>query len=552
MKVYEAVARAILDEGTRTVFTLMGDANMELIATLRHLGLADIRQSRHESAAVAGAEGYARASGQPGVCSVTCGPGVANSLLSLTEAARAGAPVVLVTGQPSRDDSTNPQRFDHKAVATLAGAAYQTVGNPGAALDAVRAAFRTARTRGIPVLLDVDIDIQGSDYPWDYAYEPSTEGLTPPQRVRPDEAALAAAADVILRSERPVLLAGTGARSSGATAALRELAAHAGALLSVTMPARGLFHGDPYNIGVAGLFSSPVAAELLAEADCVIAFGASLNYFTTEGGYLFPAASVVHVDVAAQVTMSTGRSADVYIQADARTAAQALLAALRAASPAARPGYRCGGVAEAIAGRLADGTACHLEPGTADPREVCAELERRLPETAGLVIGGGHFWAFPIMHMARHYEPQLFCHAFGSIGQGLPIVTGAAAACPDRPVVLVEGDGSVLMCAAELEGLAVTGAHVLVLVLNDQAFGAEYHKLRAKGLDPELGLNPPTDIAAVARAFGCPAATIGSAKELGPLVDEFLAGTGPMVIDCRISRDVISAPYRRMHFGLEH
>ncbi|MBL7499160.1 thiamine pyrophosphate-binding protein [Frankia sp. CNm7] len=550
MKVYEAVARAILDEGTRTAFSLLGDANMELVASLRALGLADIRQSRHESATVAEAEGYARASGTPAVCSVTCGPGLANALLSLTSAVRSRAPIVLVTGAPSRDDSTNLQRFDHHGVAKLAGAAYQTVGSPDAVLDAVRSAFRTARTGSIPVVLDVDIDIQNSDYPWDYAYEPSTVGLTPRQRPWPDELVLRAAVERLRAAERPVVLAGEGAVAAGAADALRALAERAGALLAVTLPARGLFHPDPFNIGVAGLFSSPVAGELLAEADCVVAVGASLNYFTTEGGYLFPNAAVIQVDVASQVTMSTGRSADVYLLADARVGAEKLLEALRGDPP--RTGYRTPEVARMIRDRPIDASTPELEPGTADPREVCEELERRLPEVAGLVIGGGHFWAFPIMHMARRYEPQLFGYHFGAIGQGLPLALGAAAARPDRPVVLVEGDGSLLMNAGELEGLARRGTRVLALILNDQAYGAEFHKLRAKGFEPDLGANPPTDIAAVARAFGCPGAVITDAKELGPLVDEFLAGTGPMLIDCRISRNVISAPYRRMHFGLEH
>ncbi|WP_045877803.1 thiamine pyrophosphate-dependent enzyme [Pseudofrankia sp. DC12] len=549
MKVYEALARAVLDEGTRTVFSLLGDANMEFVASLGRLGLADIRQSRHESGSVAEAEGYARASGSPGVCSVTCGPGLANALTSLTGAARSHAPIVLVTGQPSRDDTTNLQRFDHRGLAQLAGAAYQTVGSPGAVLDAVRAAFRTARTERVPVLLDVDIDIQNAEYPWDYAYEPSTVGLAPAQRPRPDAAALAAAVEALSAAERPVVLAGEGA-PDGAVDVLREIAARAGALLACTMPARGLFHPDPFNIGVAGLFSSPAASELLAEADCVLAVGASLNYFTTEGGYLFPAASIIHVDTAAQITMSTGRSADVYVRADGLAAAEEILAALRAAP--ARTGFRTDEVARKIRQTPVDATTPELEPGTADPREVCEELERSLPAEAGLVIGGGHFWAFPIMHMARRYSPQLFGHHFGAIGQGLPLALGAAAATPGRPLVLVEGDGSVLLAAGELEALARPGNHVLVLVLNDQAFGAEYHKLRAKGFEPDLGLIPPTDIAAVARAFGCPAATITDARELAPLVKEFLAGSGPLLVDCRISRSVISAPYRRMHFGLDH
>jgi thiamine pyrophosphate-dependent acetolactate synthase large subunit-like protein len=550
VKVYEAVARAVIDEGTSTVFALMGDANMEFLAALHTEGLTDIRHSSHESATVAEAEGYARAGNTVAVCTVTCGPGLATALQSLTGAARAHAPIVVITGQPSRDDTTNLQRFDHHGIATLANARYVGVGSAGAVLDAVRNAFRIARTTSTPVVLDVDIDIQASDYPWDFFYEPSSVGLPPIQRPRPDPTVLRAATERLTAAERPVVLAGAGAARSGAVDALRALAAQTGALLASTMPERGLFNGDPFDIGVAGLFSSPIAGELLAEADLVVAFGASMNYFTTEGGYLFPNAAIVHVDLASNITMSTGRSADVYVIADARAAAEELLASVGGVSP--KVGFRTPEVATAIRERPVDATTPEIEPGTADPREVCEELERHLPGTAGLVIGGGHFWAFPIMHLVRHYEPQLFGHSFGAIGQGLPLALGAAAACPDRPIVLIEGDGSILMNAAELEGLATSDAHIFVLVLNDHAYGAEFHKLRAKGLDPQLGLNPPTDLSAVARAFGCPAATITSAKEVGPIVDQFLATDGPMFVDCRISREVVSAPYRRMHFGLDH
>jgi thiamine pyrophosphate-dependent acetolactate synthase large subunit-like protein len=546
MKVYEAVARAVVDEGTQTVFALLGDANMEMMASLRAVGFADIRQSRHEAATVAEADGYARSSGRVGVCSVTSGPGLANALVSLTTASRARAPMVVLTGQPARDDMNNLQRFDHRGIASLAGAAYRTVGSPGAVLDALRSAFLTARTARIPVVFDVDIDIQNAEFPWGYGYDPSESGLAPAQRPQPDETALQAALDALRDAQRPVVLAGEGAVRAGAADVLRELAQRSGALLAVTLPVRGLFHGDDYDIGVAGLFSSPVASELLADADCVVAFGASLNYFTTEGGYLFPAARVVQVDTAPYVITSTGRSADVYVQADALATARRLLAATEA-----KVGYRTPEVARTIRERPVDVSTPPLDPGTADPRAICEALDRSLPDQAGLVIGGGHFWAFPIMHLARRYTPQLFAHYFGAIGQGLPLAMGAAAAAPDRPIVLVEGDGSILMCAGELEALATAGAHVLVVVLNDQAYGAEMHKLRAKGFDPHLGANPPTDLAAVAQAFGTPSHVVTDASKVETLVKAFLAGTGPMLLDCRISRSVLSMPYRRMHFGEE-
>lgn len=550
MKVYEAIAKAILAEGTTSVFALLGDTNMELLGSLERLGFDGIEHVRHEGAAVAEADGYARASGRVGVCTVTAGPGLTNTISSLTGAVRAHAPMVLFTGQHSRDDLDNIQWIDHEGLVRLTGAAYRPISSPGAAMEATRAAFYQAATERRPVVLDVPADVQAQEYTWDDDYLPSALDLAEQQRPRPDPDLIAAAVDAIAAAKRPVIIAGDGARRAGAVDGLRQLGEATGALLASTLLVRGLFDDDPYDIGVAGLFSTPIATELLGEADLVLAFGASMNHFTTESGYLFPNAAVLQFDVRAQVLMGTGRRADHLIVGDALASAEALLAAL-AQRPPRGAGFRIDDVMDRL--RLAgiDNHRVALPPGLADPRAICEELDRALPEECGLVIGAAHFWAFPIMHMRRRRSPQLFTFQFGCIGQALPIGVGAALGNEGQPIAVIEGDGSLMMGITELERLAVRRPKLLVVVLNDAALGAEYHKLRAKGFDPGMSISAPTDLARLAAAFGCPSMTITDAAEIKEAVERFRSTDGPLLLDCRTSRDVVSAPFRRLHFGQE-
>jgi acetolactate synthase-1/2/3 large subunit len=138
--------------------------------------------------------------------------------------------------------------------------------------------------------------------------------------------------------------------------------------------------------------------------------------------------------------------------------------------------------------------------------------------------------------------------SFTGVGQVLGNAIGAAVASRD-PVLAIDGDGSALQNIQELDTLARLGAKLLYCIVNDEAYGAEYHKLRAKGFDGDLSIVKTPDFGALARVFGCRGRQAKTLDELAAGVDEFMAGDGPMVIDARISRNVISIPYRRLHYG---
>ncbi len=543
MKVGEAIAATLVAEGVDTAFSLLGDANMEVLVALAGHGVR-IVECRHEAAAMAMADGYARASGRLGLCAVTAGPALAHTFTPLTSAVRIGSPVVVLTGPRARDDPAERQNLDHQGLARLTGAGYLAISNPDTVVERVRGVVDQALSTRTPVVLDVPIDLQKQEHPWPVEAREAAAWQRP-QRIAPDPAVVAEAARILAAAERPVLIAGEGAVRSGARAELLELGERTGALLATALNARGWFDGEEFDAGVAGLYSRPEVVELFTQADCVVSFGASMNRYTTMEGYLFPEAAFVQVDIRPPAPMPSGDVAACYVQADALRAAQGLLGALDGVR---NEGYRTDDVAKRLRAEP-DTKAFDLADGELDPRALCAQLDRLLPGDVGWVSGNsGHFWGFPILHMPRRREPMLFATYFGAIGYGIPVAAGAAIGS-GQPVVAFEGDASLLMHLAVLETMARARAHVLVVVMNDRALGAELHKMNAHGHDPTMALTPEVDVVAVSEGLGCPAVTVTDLEQLPAVVGRFVAGDGPLVLDARLSRQVISLPFRRLFYG---
>lgn len=546
MKVRDAVAESLVAEGAEVVFSLLGDTNMALVVRLSELGLP-VYQSRHEATAMAMADGYARASRRVAICSTTAGPGFAHTLVPMVSASRrTPSPVVVLTGPHSRDALDNRQAIDHQAIATIADVHYRPVGSAAVAVERVRSVVDLALSDGKPVVLDIPADIQELEYPWDVDPRPAgswKDALEP----EPNAASIEEAVQLIAAAKRPVVLAGGGATSEQARDELAALATACGGLLATTVNARGRFYGEPFNAGVAGLFSRPSSAQLFGDADCVIAFGASLNLHTLVNGYLFPSARFVQVDIKPAAPMETGDSADCYVKGDAVAAARAMR--LRLAEHGPMEGFRTEGTKKALAADV-DTMEYEIEPNRVDPRVLCAELDELLPDDCGMVSGAAHYWSFPQMHMSRWREPLLYSSYFGSIGYTIAVATGAAVAS-ERPIVVFEGDGGFLMNPHAIEAAVDARARLLVVLMNDARLGAEYHKLRAKGLNPELAAGPERDLAAIAEQFGCPAGVLTDLHQLPGMVEKFRASDGPYLIDARISKNVVSIPYRRAYFGIE-
>lgn len=549
MKVYEALAKAFVEEGVDTMFTLMGDANMHWSIAMAEAGVRVVH-ARHENAALAMADGYARAGRRVGVASVTSGPGTSQIATSLTAAARARVPMVVFAGSTPLAASYHLQQFDIAPFVASTGAKLVEMRDIDNALEAVQRAFVLAADQRLPVVFTAPYDLQDAEYAWDWFYRPSKEMLVAPQRRHPDPEIIARAAAMVSESQRVVILAGQGAVASGAREAILELAERAGAILTTSLKAKGMFEGEPFDAGISGSFSSTAARGFFAEADLVISIGAGMGHFTTEGGYLFPSARVIQIDIEPRPIHEGVPGADLHIIGDAAVTARELASLLEADGPP-RGHWRTPDTRQALASATVTEPPVDLAEGTVDPRAAMRAIDAAIPKEWIVVVGAGHMWNFAVEYLTgRSPESYIFTIDFGPVGQGIGVAIGAALARPDTGVALIEGDGGLLMHVQEIETIKRHGIPVVMFVLNDGAFGAEVHKLVARGVDPSEAIFGAPDLAAVSRAFGVPADHVGAetADVEGVLSMGVKSGEAHL-FDVHISPNIPSAQFRRLHFG---
>ena len=546
MKVYQRLSHAFKAEGTTHVFGMMGDGNMYWQHENYKNGIK-MHEVRHEGVGLGMADGWARATRTPGIATATCGPGVTQLATALVTAARASSPVVAFCGEYPVSDDEYTQRLDQAAFAHGCETAFVRMATPDAADDAVRKAFYIARLESRPVILSCPLDLQQKEWDDDEPYRPSTTML--PKRVlQPHQPVIEQAADLVAKARKPIILVGRGAVWAGAGDAIRALAQRTGALIATTLQAKTWLSDDEYHIGISGTYATRTAMRLCEESDCVIAIGASLNRYTTEHGYLYPNAKFVHIDPKPHVMMSGGRGAECYVQADGRSGVEALDAELAKRS-FKQVGYRTGEVREKLANAWEDRREYALEPGTVDPRQVCLALDDIVPTNVSLFAGSGSTSGFTNILFTKNRPMVMPGHFFGCIGQMMPAAVGAVIGTGNKPAILLDGDASTMMHIGDFESMVRYDVPLLIFVMNNQCLGAEYYKLDAHKMDKETSVISTPDLGAVARAFGGRGYLARTVEEVKKATAEWVAKPGPMIIDVRVSRSVITLPYRRIHYG---
>ena len=541
--VYDILAQSFIQEDVSTCFALLGDANMNWAARLSAQGCRMI-YVRHEHCALGAAMAYARKTGDVGVATVTCGPGVTQLMTALPAAVRAHLPIVVFAGEAPLKSGWYNQELDQAPLVGATGAAYHSLHMPERMPVAVRDAFVQARRERRPVVIGIPFDLQSRL--WNGTAQlpiPSRKLLPQPSPVPPHPDDVAVAARLVAGAERVVVLAGLGVVEAKAAAACRALAAKTGGLLATTLPARGLFHDDPFCIGISGSFTPEVGLEYLAQADLVIAVGCSLAYHAGGGGQLWPKGRLLQIDID-PVAVSQGQEvARHHLRADARLGVEALTAAL----PKRERTWRSDAIAARIRDTKPDSHVFAIEPGLLDPREVVAALEKNLPRDWETVNSGGHCSWFFAQMPSRPQEKFLTIREFGAIGNGISFAMGVAAARPDQTVVLFDGDGSLMMHVQELETIKRHGMNILIVVMNDGAYGSEVHKLRSEGMPDDGAVFGYSDFAAIARGFGLAAKTIKNLDDLPQALSEFSKSGGAAVWDIHVSDKVVSPTIRRAH-----
>jgi thiamine pyrophosphate-dependent acetolactate synthase large subunit-like protein len=551
IKGYEVLCQAFVAEGVDTMFALLGDANMYWGAMMAQKFGVKVVHARHEHCAVAMADGYARHTGKVGVASVTCGPGFTQIMTALATTSRGSIPLVVFAGDSPTSSAWYVQQLDLGPLALGSGARYVPVKSVDRMLDGVREAFYIARQERQPVVLGVPMDLQKADFPWGAEYSPSTELMPTPQRPAPDPALVDQLVSMIAEAKRPIILAGRGCIRSGAAPALEALAERCGALLATSLFAKGLFDHNRFGIGVAGAYASPLAREEFAQCDLLIGVGAGLGHYTTEAGYLYPNAKSVQIDLNPRGLYQGIRVADMHIRADAKATAEAVLAKLeqRGFSSSGARSPMLAKQIQAMAARP-DSKEFLVEPGTVDPRPAILELDRAIPKDWTVVSGGAHFAGVVATHFyGRRAENMHVVNDFGAIGSAFPIAIGMAAARGDGKVLLIEGDGSLMMHIQELETIRRQGIRMLICAVNDGGYGAEVHKFRAHGYDAAESQHGRGDIAAIARGFGLRGEKVNT---LGRFEDLFAAhqkAGHAELWDLHVDDKIPSMPYRRIHYG---
>jgi len=522
-----------LNSSVTNVFGVIGNGNIHLLDAIERSQLR-FTAVRHEGAAVTAADAYSRVCGEIGVATTTYGPGFTNAVTGLAEAARARIPLVLVTGDAPTSGS-RPWDVDQAAVA--AG-----VDVPTYVVDTTRPvatthdALRHARQYHCPVVLAVPYDVAALEADDVETPPPSRPAPRPEQ---PTTGQLRQVAELLNAAQRPLLLAGRGARLADAGPAIEKLSDRLGALTATTVAARSLLR-DEGHLGIAGGFGSAGAVALMAEADVVVVFGAGLNQFTTRAGKLFDnAATVIQIDL---TDTATNELVALFVHADAGATAEQIGQYITDSDV---PTWR-----EREAARLARAT--DREPGAAlaadgrlDPRSLAIELNDIIPASRVVVQDGGHFigWAPMYWDIPGPHALHTVGTAYQAIGTGLPSAVGANLAGCDTTTVLTTGDGGMLMSLADLETVVRTTRSGIVVVFNDAAYGAEIHQHGASGVARDPMMIPQVDFAGIAAALGATTARVDTLDDLDTLREWVAAGAdGLFVLDCRVS-PTVAAPY---------
>jgi len=518
------VVAALGAEGVRHVFGIPGVHNLAVYdALLRQDRIAHVL-ARHEQGAGFMADGYARASGRPGVIVVTTGPGATNALTPLVEAHAGSQPVLLImsdipsalVGQEVGALHEVPNQIEcFRPVCRWAATLRDGAEIPGA----VQGAFHLLRTgRPGPVALSIPTDLLTA--PVAARLTPPGEGRRPPC----DIGLLEEAARYLARARRPLLVAGGGVIAADAGGELQALARRLQAPVITSVMGRGaISEADPLWLGV--LPNQRATRGALEAADVILSVGCRFAHRSTKGLLLNlefrPDQALIHVDLDPR-TIGRMHVPALGIVGDARDGLAGMLAALPAGPPHAEWDW-------ATLRQARDARGPRYTP-------VVDGLIRALREALpadGIVVGdqtGLNYWMewhFPI------WAPRTFLYPIGSatLGYGVPAAIGAKVACPDRAVVAVVGDGGFLFTAAELATAAKYRLPVVFVVLNDQDFGAiRYLQARLYGRTGEHALVGP-DFLALARAFGVEAYRAGDPDALRPALDKALAHPGPSLVE---------------------
>ncbi|TAD80022.1 MAG: biosynthetic-type acetolactate synthase large subunit [Oscillatoriales cyanobacterium] len=542
-------AYALLDSlcrhGVKHIFGYPGGAILPIYDELYGFEVSGQLQHilvRHEQGAAHAADGYARATGQVGVCFGTSGPGATNLVTGIATAHMDSIPLVVITGQVSRT-AIGTDAFQETDIwgITLPIVKHSYVVRDPADMAAIVAeAFYIASSgRPGPVLIDVpkDVGLEAFDY---IPVEPGSirpAGYKPTVKGNPRQ--ITQAIELIRNSQRPLLYVGGGAIAAGAHSEIARLADHFHLPTTTTLMGKGAFdEHHPLALGMLGMHGTAYANFAVTECDLLIAVGARFDDRVTGKLDEFASrAKVIHIDIDPAEVGKT-RVPDVPIVGDVRQVLTELLDRVHDL---------------AIEGKPAQTAAWHerinqwktdyplVVPSYDDeiaPQEVIVELGHQAPDAYYTTDVGQHqMWAAQFLKNGP--RRWISSAGLGTMGFGIPAAMGAKVALPDHQVICVAGDASVQMNIQELGTLAQFGISAKTVIVNNgwqgmvRQWQEAFYGERYSSSNMEVGM---PDFGKLAEAFGIKGILVTERSQLAPAVAEMLAHDGPVLLDVRVRR----------------
>jgi len=541
----QIVLSCLKEEGVEVIFGYPGGSVIDVFDVMS-TEFADEFQfilARHEQGAVHAADGYARATGKPGVCIVTSGPGGTNTVTGLATAYMDSIPVLVFTGQVPKALIGNDafQEADIVGITRPCTKHNYLVTRVEDLAATIKEAFTVACTgRPGPVLIDLPKDVIQSRHP--FSYPESVDLPTYKPTVNAHKPSVKRAAQLIANAERPVIYAGGGVITSGAHKELRTLAEITRFPVTMTLMGLGCFPGaHPLSLGMLGMHGTYRANMAVSHSDLLIAVGARFDdRVTGKVDEFAPDAKIIHIDID-PTTIQKNIPVDVPIVADAKTALAMLVDTLRES-----------GFSEAAPDKLRDWhstiTAWRNEhrlrfdrtSTTIKPQFVVEKLHELTQGNAIITteVGQNQMWA------AQYYlldEPRTFLSSggLGTMGYGLPAAIGAQVAFPDRTVIDIAGDGSIQMNIQELATVAQYRLPIKVAILNNGYLGMvrQWQERFYDRVYAHTEMTGTPDFVKLAEAYGAVGLRATTTSEVDSVIKQALEADSAVVMDFVVERE---------------
>lgn len=532
----QAIIEALKKEKVNHIFGISGGAVLPIYDVLYDAEMRNIL-AKHEQCAGHMADGYARVSGLPGVCIATSGPGATNLVTGIANAYMDSSPVVSITGQVTRAAIGKDafQEADIVGITTPITKYVTQVKRTEDIPKVFKTAFYIATSgRPGPVLVDVPKDIQQHSTDFEFHDSITLRGYKP--RDNPHPVQVKRAAEMLIKAEHPMILAGGGVIISNASRDLLKLAELMMLPVATTLMGKGSIpETHPLSLGMVGMHGMAQANTLILESDVLLTVGARFSDRTTArvDGFC-PDTQIIHIDIdSAEIGKNV--KIDLPIVADAGKTLREIykLVVKKAMTNEKSPWHsRIQQVREHYNSELERDSQSITAPA------IIRSLRALLPNNAIIAteVGQNQMWA--ALHF-QSLEPRTFLSSggLGTMGFGFPAAIGAKVAKPDVPVVDIAGDGSFIMSAQELATSVLEEIPVIVVVLNNSMLGmvAQWQRIFYNRRYSGTMLHDSPDFVKLAEAFGAQGIRIGSLDEFSQAVKNGLTSDVTTVIDVPIS-----------------